>query len=359
MLYFGVVEDRMDPEHLGRCRVRIVGVHSEDKVALPTKDLPWAWPIMPLNSASVSGVGETPLGPVAGSWVAIMFRDPQDMQQPIMIGTVGGKPSERPPAGSTFADPNAEWPRTGYYQKNQPDTNKLARAEHIEDTIVAKKAANRMPPRPILNSGPPLGVWTQPPAPYFPIYPYNHVTETESGHVREYDDTPTSERIHHYHKAGTFEEIDPNGSVVRRIVGNGYEIIDHDGFVSIDGCCVIHVSKDAAIQVAGAAHVTAVKNVNVQSLNAKVNVTAPEKITLTAGSDLQLICKNLLVDASGNISMKASGKMDVSVSGEMKLQASTIYEECGADPTDVDRNTWTTFDTSQLWQSPLYRFRFA
>ena len=34
----GVVENRKDPLFLGRCKVRILGWHTEDKSMLPTKD---------------------------------------------------------------------------------------------------------------------------------------------------------------------------------------------------------------------------------------------------------------------------------------------------------------------------------
>ena len=36
----GVVEDRDDPEKLGRCRVRIFGWHTDDVQLLPTNVLP-------------------------------------------------------------------------------------------------------------------------------------------------------------------------------------------------------------------------------------------------------------------------------------------------------------------------------
>ena len=38
----GVVEDRLDPRKLGRVRVRILGLHTEEKDKIPTSDLPWA-----------------------------------------------------------------------------------------------------------------------------------------------------------------------------------------------------------------------------------------------------------------------------------------------------------------------------
>ena len=34
----GVVEDRNDPQKLGRVRVRCVGIHTQDKAVLPTAD---------------------------------------------------------------------------------------------------------------------------------------------------------------------------------------------------------------------------------------------------------------------------------------------------------------------------------
>ncbi len=90
-IYFGVCEDRMDPLFLGRCKVRVVGVHTDNKISLPTADLPWAFPVQPITSAAVSGVGETPLGPVEGTWIVITFND-NEKQQPFMVGTIGGIP---------------------------------------------------------------------------------------------------------------------------------------------------------------------------------------------------------------------------------------------------------------------------
>ena len=40
--FTGVVEDRNDPDKLGRVRVRCLGFHTEDLLDIPTKDLPWA-----------------------------------------------------------------------------------------------------------------------------------------------------------------------------------------------------------------------------------------------------------------------------------------------------------------------------
>jgi len=93
-LYTGVVENRDDPLRVGRCQVRILGLHTEDKNVLPTADLPWAYPMQPVTSAAVSGIGWSPTGPVTGTWVVIMFRD-EDLQQPIMLGSIGGIPQTK------------------------------------------------------------------------------------------------------------------------------------------------------------------------------------------------------------------------------------------------------------------------
>ncbi len=78
----GVVEDRMDPLKIGRCRVRILGVHTDDKSAsgIPTSDLPWAMLLLPVNSE------EKIVPPKDGSWVMGFFRDADNCQDPVIIG---------------------------------------------------------------------------------------------------------------------------------------------------------------------------------------------------------------------------------------------------------------------------------
>lgn len=93
--FYGVVESRSDPLKLGRCKVRVVGVHTENTALLPTKDLPWAIPLQPITSASMSGIGQSPTGVVEGSWVICFFRDGESYQEPIMIGTVAGIPESK------------------------------------------------------------------------------------------------------------------------------------------------------------------------------------------------------------------------------------------------------------------------
>ena len=88
--WFGVVEDRNDPMALGRCRVRILNWHNPLLSEIPSNLLPWAYPMLPVNSAVQNGFGSGVTGPVEGTWVFGFFADGEFAQQPIMMGVFGG-----------------------------------------------------------------------------------------------------------------------------------------------------------------------------------------------------------------------------------------------------------------------------
>ena len=86
--WLGIVEDRKDPEQLGRVRVRCFGWHTEDLTALPSSDLPWAHPMLPINSPNTFSK------PKLGDWVVGFFMDGESGQFPVMMGILPGlKPS--------------------------------------------------------------------------------------------------------------------------------------------------------------------------------------------------------------------------------------------------------------------------
>jgi len=80
----GVIEGRADPLKIGRCQVRIHGWHTNDKSALPTDDLPWAHPMLPINNSKKSEA------PRLGEWVVGFFMDGESGQFPIMMGILPG-----------------------------------------------------------------------------------------------------------------------------------------------------------------------------------------------------------------------------------------------------------------------------
>lgn len=637
-LYTGVVENRMDPLRLGRCQVRIVGLHTESKSVLPTEDLPWAYPLQPVTSAAMNGIGHAPVGPVEGTWVVIFFRD-QDEQQPIMLGSIGGIPQKEskkldeftdqlemfpgsisssnqsstsstekivtdkdgtarsadtgktaaqtnagskttteveipgsPPygqrdsaptvkipatsvrgiqalgkamddagikgkyaraailgiamgeskcvpqlegykynsnrlqqifswieepnltkysnwkgtreeffkyiyspdtnsgkaLGNTYDDDGAKYYGRGYiqltgrpnyvkyaklsgidivnnpalcndYEKGaivavayfkdrvkvsqndpgyfeaavravgynspdikatkkahydyflndatavaeeaaaekstdtsspppdvpvnsqgipvdraqnmeigfsdpqmkyplrthigEPDTNRLARSK-VPGTAVEKKDNARAQGMPTADDK----TFSQPPVPYNAKYPYNHVFESESGHLHEFDDTAGNERVHTYHKSGTFTEVDVNGTQVNRIVGDGYQIIDKNGFVYIKGACTvtaegltnIYVNASANIKVAGITHIDLLND-------AFMNVAG--NFHLNVGKSYKIKCKDYALEttggpinqyASSTFSMQASAAMNLKAGGNINQDGSKVMLNSGS-----------------------------
>jgi len=293
--WHGFVEDVDDPLKLGRCRVRIFGLHTATKADIPTSSLPWAPVMMSSHSASVSGVGISPTGILPGTWVVGFFRDGSECQQPMILGTYHGINDQTeaiPSAG--FNDPSGKMPRKGYAK--EPDTNKLARNEDINNTIVKKKKDDLDDCNPTALGG----NWSEPPTPYNSSYPKNHVTESESGHIFEVDDTPGAERIHKYHRTGTFEEIHPDGSRVHKIVGNDFEIIRKNNNVSIYG------------------------NMNVNVGNT-VKIYAGKAMDVQIGGNARIHVKgNATVQTDGNYLHKVKGTTKIISQGNMTLAAPRI-----------------------------------
>ena len=99
--FLGVVEDRTDPMQIGRVRVRVHGVHTQDTTLIPTESLPWAIVSQDPTSASISGVGKSPTGILVGSSVWGIWLDGQDMQIPMVCGVYA------PIEGSFSSSPNS------------------------------------------------------------------------------------------------------------------------------------------------------------------------------------------------------------------------------------------------------------
>ncbi len=103
--FVGVVEDRNDPDQLGRVRVRCLGFHTPNLTALPTSDLPWAHVMHPTTDPAMHGMGNSPSFLVEGTWVVGFFRDSKEKQQPTIIGTLPGIPKNSADHTQGFNDP--------------------------------------------------------------------------------------------------------------------------------------------------------------------------------------------------------------------------------------------------------------
>ena len=102
--FTGVVEDRNDPMSMGRVKVRVHGIHTDDKTLIPTEDLPWSHVMTPITSSSLGGIGTSATGIQEGSWVIGYFYDGADMQENIILGTLPSRPY-KPNPELGFYDP--------------------------------------------------------------------------------------------------------------------------------------------------------------------------------------------------------------------------------------------------------------
>ena len=349
--FVGVVEDRNDPKTLGRLRVRCLGYHTEDLTKLPTTDLPWAHVMNPITSATVSGVGQSPIGAVEGTWVVGFFTDGSDAQQPMIMGTLPGVPAKLPTKDATkgFQDvTNANYPK--YLET---DVNRLAVNEKTEDddgnvsesnphnTLTIRRADRDLAVGIAQIDGIFGGVaqidpdldatfWDEPETEYNATYPRNHVYESEGGHLREMDDTPGAERIHEKHNSGSGYEIFPNGTKVTRVKGKNYNIVSDDEYCHIQGTARETIDKGLRIRVnsegqAGNNYNIEVgqgSNVNVEVNGGNINLT-----TLNSGQD------------AGDININASRDLNVQVGRNLTMDVSETITETSKSKTQSTQNT--------------------
>mgnify|MGYP003683827375 FL=1 len=349
--FVGVVEDRNDPKTLGRLRVRCLGYHTEDLTKLPTSDLPWAHIMNPITSATVSGVGQSPLGAVEGTWVVGFFTDGSDAQQPMIMGTLPGVPAKLPTKDATkgFQDvTNANYPK--YLET---DVNRLAVNEKIEDDNGEISESNPHSTLTIRRADRDLAVgiaqidgifdgvapidsdldttfWDEPATEYNATYPRNHVYESEGGHIREIDDTPGAERIHERHNSGSGYEIFPNGTKVTRVKGKNYNIVSDDEYCHIQGTARETIDKGLRIRV-NAEGITG-NNYNIEvgqgsNVNVEVNGGNINLTTLGTGED------------AGDININASRDLNVQVGRNMTMDVSETITETSKSKTQSTQNT--------------------
>lgn len=324
--WIGFVESRQDPLKLGRCRVRCVGWHSENKMYLPTDFLPWAMPAYPVNQTQT-------YAPKEGDMVFGFFLDGENAQEPVMMGSFPNIPLKAANIQEAFSDPrkneelqaaprtpqsktyNADGSGIQIVEKDkaelyprdldEPTTSRIARndSETITKTYIQERKDNVVTGVPTFNS-----TWNEPTTKYNAKYPYNNVMESESGHLVEFDDTPGAERIHQAHRNGSFQEWFPDGDKVEKITKSNYQIIMKDDHVYIMGKCNITVQGDAEVYVKKDAYVKVDGNLKGQvGGNAQVNIDG-----------------NVDVTVGGNYNEQVGGTYNVESGGRMSFSAPRI-----------------------------------
>ncbi len=273
--FTGVVENRQDPAKLGRVQVRCLGFHSEKLTDIPTEDLPWAHVMHPVTDPAMQGLGNTPSFLVEGTWVIGFFRDAVEKQQPIIMGTLPGYPSATPDTTKGFNDPTGKYPTDSvehsFHSLDESDVSKLARGVDAEGhRALIERRGNRSetptiqtaikPDLKVVNdksktetassfSEPhPRGVETTDET-NTGVYPFNHVHESESGHILEIDDTPNGERLLRQHKNGTYEEITNTTRTVR--VGGDIEDQRADDYLIVTGDSNVYIMGNANVVTDG------------------------------------------------------------------------------------------------------------
>ena len=351
--FVGVVEDRNDPKFLGRVRVRCLGLHTENLEKLPTADLPWAHPMNPITSATISGVGQTPLGPVEGTWVVGFFSDGGEAQTPIIMGTLPGVPSylsadnmdgDRQTIG--FLDPLGNYPKY-----TETDVNRLAvNAEANPHPTLTLRKADRDLAVGVANVDATTVVddtvdaddgkfWDEPETSYNAKYPHNHVYETEGGHIREYDDTVGAKRIHERHASGTGYEIGDDGTRITRVKKDNYTIVTADDYVHIQGESKGTFDKGLRVKVNATGEegnnynieVGAKSNVTIEVQDGDINLISQlGDVNLKAG-------KNMNIDVAQALNIKVGGA--ITETSKSKTESATETHQMNAQEQDINGNT--------------------
>jgi len=159
--------------------------------------------------------------------------------------------------------------------------------------------------------------WDQPTIPYAAIYPYNHVFESESGHIFEIDDTKDKERLFTAHRTGTSQEISPDGTQVNIIKADHYnittgkrqEIISGQSDITIGGRHKIYINKDGQENNNYDIQIGPNANVNIQIDKGDMNVVLKQgKMNTKVQGDYNLdIDGNYTVDVKGNRLVNVGG----------------------------------------------------
>jgi len=332
--FTGVVENRNDPAKLGRVQVRCLGYHTEDLNDIPSKDLPWAHVMHPVTDPSMQGLGNSPSFLTEGTWVVGFFRDANEKQQPVIMGSLPGVPQVVADKTKGFNDPNGKYPGTITHSNHtieESDVSRLAQGQTSETHLsLQNRRANKWEKIPTAtkpnlstvsttSKAETLSTFSEPDpkglkvdtSPYTSAeYPYNHVYESESGHITEIDDTPGGERLYRQHKSGTYEEIVADGTKTVKVFGDNYELTAGANNVFVKGNINLtcsgtkreRIDGDYILEVGG-------------DFTRKIHKNEQVKIGATGGGNLE---EEIIGNHGFNIANAMSGAIGVTGTGTAK-----------------------------------------
>lgn len=309
--FIGVVESRNDPDMRRRVQVRCYGIHTSDKTQIPTEALPWARVVLPTTA-----VKSASLNLWEGTLVYGVFLDGTSYQQPLVLGIIETYDDVNNNAVG-FNDPR----ETPVITKPEEDpitkrTNSIS--SYADKSLYEKTVASKLKEQFILNE------YEEPLNQAAAEYPYNDVRESESGHVIEVDDTVGAERVHIFHRSGTFIELLPNGDCVHKsinddhsiVIKNKYTATGGDEIANVGGSTDTTINGDTKKLVSGSTDTTIDGDVK-KSIGGNYDLEVSGGVNIKVSGDA-----NIKVD--GNVTEDVGGNYDIKAGGVFSIKATVI-----------------------------------
>lgn len=165
------------------------------------------------------------------------------------------------------------------------------------------------------------------------------VIESKSGHVFIQDDTPGNERILNLHKSGSYEDINSNGDIVKKTVGEMNVFVNKD-FIIVVGSDFVNVIKgDYEIQIKGDynKNILGDKNLYINGnkkefIRGSSSINSSDDISLISirninikGEELNInIGKEIKINCLGNIKVETTGGIDIKSASPVSILAPII-----------------------------------
>jgi hypothetical protein len=284
---------------------------------VPIDHLPWAQVALPVteNEGSTSNLRE-------GTTVFGIYLDGEEKQVPFVLGVVPGihNPSGNPNDG--FNDPRQKVDANvpGYPMING---DRIAEPEEREllnkgDKTVSKynrgdignlahgcKAAFQKIGVRLADD---KGLFDEPSNPFAAKYPYNNAHESESGHVIELDDTPGSERVHIFHRAGTYIEVHPDGTVVKKTQNTDYEFVSNNKVTAISKNCHSVVEESKSLRVGTGYTIEVTDNdLKIDVLSGNCNIYVNGDCTTTVTGKYTVNCDSAEINVAKDMTTNCGG----------------------------------------------------
>lgn len=147
-----------------------------------------------------------------------------------------------------------------------------------------------------------------PPTTYNATYPYNQVWVSEAGHRVHWDNTPGHERYRIVHKAGTYEEISPDGRHVAMCVANRFDYVKGGLTETIDKNHDHKVSGSHRMSVSGDAHTEVTGKSSM--------MVSGDHATIIGGDSTHAVQGDHVVGVTGKSEMRFGGGLKIKFDGD-------------------------------------------